>query len=114
MDYALLIYRLAPPSEPITDAEDRAGLDAHRALQRGAKADIHAIARLDGTEKARTVRRHGAAHRVTDGPFIETKEWLIGFYVVTCATEDEALAHARTICPDAHHAIEVRPVTWRR
>ncbi len=29
------------------------------------------------------------------------------------ATEEEALARARLICPDSAHVIEVRPVTWQ-
>jgi hypothetical protein len=50
---------------------------------------------------------------VTDGPFIETKEWLVGFYLLDCDSEEEALERARMICPAGAHAIEVRPVTWR-
>jgi hypothetical protein len=34
------------------------------------------------------------------------------FYLVDCTDEGEALARARTICPGADHAIEVRPVAW--
>lgn len=48
-----------------------------------------------------------------DGPYIDTKEWLVGFYLVDCTDEAEALERARGICPVADHAIEVRPVTWR-
>lgn len=115
MKYALLIYRTAPPSAPIPKGDDRASLAAHRALQaetseRGA---LHAVARLDEPGTARTVRRQGAAHQISDGPFIETKEWLVGFYVVDGKDETEALEHARRICADDHHVIEVRPVTWR-
>lgn len=58
------------------------------------------------------MRRAGAAHEVTDGPYVETKEWLVGFYLVDCMTEEEALERAASIC-DAGHAIEVRPVSWR-
>ncbi len=57
--------------------------------------------------------RGGGAHEVTDGPYIESKEWLVGFYLVECADEAEALRRARALC-DERHAIEVRPVTWRR
>ena len=49
---------------------------------------------------------------ITDGPFVETKEWLVGFYILDCATEEQALERAASIC-DPNHAIEVRPVNWR-
>jgi hypothetical protein len=62
---------------------------------------------------ARTVRARATGHDVTDGPFIESKEWLVGFYVVDCDDEREAAARARQICRDEHHVIEVRPVSWR-
>lgn len=111
MTWALLIYQTTRVGVPLPSLEENAALAGHRALQAEASArgELHAVARLDAPGKARTV----SAHDVTDGPFIETKEWLVGFYLVDCATEDEALARARLICPDSSHVIEVRPVTWR-
>ncbi|HEY2406154.1 MAG TPA: YciI family protein [Polyangiaceae bacterium] len=115
MNYALLIYRKAPPSVPIPELEERAALDGHRALQAEASAsgELFAVARLDEPETARTVHPVASPHEITDGPFIETKEWLVGFYVIECANEEQALARARMICPDQSHVIEVRPVSWR-
>lgn len=113
--YALLIYRTSPPETPLPELEDKRGLANHRALQAEAAAakELHAVARLDAPRKARTVRARPSGHDVTDGPYIESKEWLVGFYLVDCATEAQALARARQICGDAHHVIEVRPVDWR-
>ena len=46
----------------------------------------------------------------TDGPFAETKEQLGGYYLIECATLDEAVKWAAK-CPDAKNgSIEVRPV----
>jgi hypothetical protein len=89
-------------------------LERHRELQTASsrRNQLHAVARLDDASRARTVRRHGNAHEVTDGPYVETKEWLVGFYLLDCATEEEALERASSIC-DSNHAIEVRPVGWR-
>jgi hypothetical protein len=114
MTYALLIYRAAPPDQPLPELEERRALEGHRAVQSAASArkELHAVARLDDTRAARTVRRVGSAHEVSDGPYIETKEWLVGFYVLDCANEEEALARAASLC-DRNHAIEVRPVSWR-
>lgn len=113
--YALLIYRAAPPDVPVPELEDQQALVHHRAVQAEAAArnDLHAVARLDDPHTARTVRVRLTGHDVTDGPFIETKEWLVGFYLVDCDDEDQALARARQICVDRFHAIEVRPVSWR-
>ncbi|NUP07432.1 MAG: YciI family protein [Polyangiaceae bacterium] len=115
MTYALLIYRSMPPSETLSEKEERAALAAHWALQKKAsgRRELHAVARLDDPETARTVKWSEQGHDVTDGPFVETKEWLVGFYVVDCKTEEEALERGRTICKDRHHVIEVRPVTWK-
>lgn len=111
--YALLIYRTGP-GEPAPEESARA-LRAHRAVQKqaAARGELHAVARLNDDRSAKAVRCQAGAHEVTDGPFIETKEWLVGFYVIDCADEAEALARAKKICPTSDHAIEVRPVTWR-
>ncbi|TAK28621.1 MAG: hypothetical protein EPO40_12960 [Myxococcaceae bacterium] len=68
--YALLIYRTAPPSEPIPELEERAALAGHRALQKEASArgELHLVARLDDAPTARTVRPRAGAHDVTDEP----------------------------------------------
>ena len=111
--YVLLIYRTVPLALPVTAVEERQALAGHRALQAEAAAqqDLHAVARLDEPGTARTVRASG--HEVCDGPFIESKEWLVGFYLVDCDDEAQAIARARLICADPHHVIEVRPVSWR-
>jgi hypothetical protein len=113
--YALLIYRTVPLSEPIPELEERAALASHRALQADAAAQgqLHAVARLDDTSRTRTVKAGAGAHEITDGPYIESKEWLVGFYVVDCESEEQALERAKQICPDSMHMVEVRPVTWR-
>ncbi|HYE85935.1 MAG TPA: YciI family protein [Vicinamibacterales bacterium] len=110
--YALLIYR--GDREP-TPEDDRRALKAHRAVQSesSAQGELHAVARLDHAGTAKTVRVRRGAHATSDGPYAETKEWLVGFYLVDCANEEEALRRAREICPIDDHAIEVRPVTWR-
>ena len=114
MTYVLLIYRADRDSGPNAN-EERAALRAHRAVQEetAARGKLSAVARLDEASSGRTVKRvNAAAHEVIDGPFIETKEWLVGFYLVDCASEEDAIERAKTLCTDAHHAIEVRPVTW--
>jgi hypothetical protein len=113
--YALLIYRSLPPSVASPELDEKQALAQHRALQAEAAArdNLHAVARLSDPRTARTVRARTSGHDVSDGPFIESKEWLVGFYLVDCEDEQQAIAHARQICTDEQHAIEVRPVDWR-
>lgn len=113
--YALLIYRTAPASEVIPELDEQEALAGHRALQADAAArrQLHAVAKLDEPKKARAVKTRAGGHEVTDGPFIESKEWLVGFYLVDCAGEGQAIERAKQICGDPYHVIEVRPVDWR-
>jgi hypothetical protein len=105
MTYVLLIYRSA--GSPATS------LDGHRALQDEASRarELHAVALLDDITTARSVRLEAGRHAIEDGPFVETKEWLVGLYLVDCADEDEAMRRAKMICSDGH-AVEVRAVRW--
>lgn len=114
MTYALLIYRTSPASVPMPELEERAALAGHRAVQAeaAAKGQLRAVARLHDTATAHTVKARAGTHEICDGPFIETKEWLVGFYLVDCESEAQALAWAQRICPASAHAIEIRPVSW--
>jgi hypothetical protein len=57
---------------------------------------------------ATRVAVQGTKTSVVDGPFAEAKEMIGGFFLLTCASREEALAIARE-CPAAHWAtIEVR------
>lgn len=116
MTYTLLIYRTTPASERIPEKEESAALAGHRALQAETErsGELYAVARLDDPSTAQTVRHRVAAHDVTDGPYIETKEWLVGFYLLECENEEQALARARLLAQDSAHVIEVRPVTWEK
>jgi hypothetical protein len=74
------------------------------------------VARLMPTTAAKTLRK-GRETVVLDGPFAETKEQLLGFFVVECADMTEALATAKQLAVanrDALGAYEVRPIDfWR-
>jgi hypothetical protein len=111
MTYVLLIYVSRPSASP---EEVKAALARHRALQDEARArgELLSVAQLGDPGRAQTVRAQHGAHEVTDGPYLETKEWLVGFYLVECRDEEEALARAKLLADDGH-SIEVRPATWR-
>jgi hypothetical protein len=65
---------------------------------------------LQSVETATSVRKDSSgAFTVTDGPFVETKEALGGYYLVEAADLDEAIEMAKAIpCPGG--GLEVRPV----
>jgi hypothetical protein len=60
------------------------------------------------------VRVRGGQPVVTDGPFLEAKEYLGGFYLIDCESKERAIELAALI-PDAKvegMAVEVRPVMF--
>jgi hypothetical protein len=98
MLYAILAYHVEADVmswTPEEDASVMANLQrAHGRLNE--KGRLGPAVRLGGTKKARTLRGPGAGLAI-DGPFAETKEQLLGFYVVDCASEDAAVEAARDL-----------------
>lgn len=64
---------------------------------------------LGSTEGATVVDNRGERPLVTDGPFIESKEWLAGFWVVEAPDFDAALALATEGSKACNRKVEVRP-----
>jgi hypothetical protein len=65
---------------------------------------------LDSVTTATTVRVRNDETLVTDGPFVESKEILGGYYVFECDSIDEACTWAAKIPAARHGAIEVRSI----
>jgi hypothetical protein len=60
------------------------------------------------------VRVHGGRPAVTDGPYLEAKEYLCGFYLIDCDSKERAIELAAMI-PDATvdgMGVEVRQVMY--
>ncbi len=70
------------------------------------------VARLLPTTAATTLRKGKDEPLVLDGPFAETKEQLLGFYMVDCPSLDDALDIARelTVANPGPGSYEIRPV----
>ena len=70
-------------------------------------------ARLMPTTAATTVRK-GKEAMVIDGPFAETKEQLLGFYVIECASLEAALETAQDLAraSGSAGAFEIRPLKF--
>jgi hypothetical protein len=70
------------------------------------------VARLLPTTAATTLRKDRDPPLVIDGPFAETKEQLLGFYVVDCASLEEALDVARELgTANPGGSYEIRPIS---
>jgi hypothetical protein len=68
---------------------------------------------LQGTDAATTVRVRNGETLLSDGPFIETKEFIAGIDVVRCADRQQAIALAAAHPIARYYAIEVRPFLSR-
>ncbi len=71
------------------------------------------VARLLPTTAATTIRK-GKEAMIIDGPFAETKEQLLGFYVIDCDTLDDALETAKDLAKASGSAgaFELRPIGY--
>jgi hypothetical protein len=59
-------------------------------------------------DDAKVVRTDRGRPLVTDGPFVETKEWVGGFYVLECETIDRAVEIAGRFVEARYSPVEVR------
>ena len=119
MQYALLIYA-APEASAEAHAETAAaarlarsgGTDEWIAYTRALKSAgaLLGLQQLQATDTATSVRLRGDERLLTDGPFIETKEHLLGFYLIEAPNLDTALDWAAHMPHVRHGTVEVRPV----
>jgi hypothetical protein len=114
MLYAILAYHVEADVMSWTAAEDAAVMAGLSHVHEHLKKDrqLGPAARLDATRKARTLRGPGDG-MVIDGPFAETKEQLLGFYIVDCASDDAAVDAARKLRRVNPSAVyEIRPIRF--
>src|SRR3954453_13223859 len=67
---------------------------------------------LAAPDTATVVDNRDGAAMFTDGPFLESKEYLAGFWVIEAADLDVALELAAQGSKACHRKIEVRPFLW--
>lgn len=112
MLYMLLIYNSpdALPADGTQEQSDEMGAYFAFTQEVLAAGVMQHGAPLQGIDTATTVRVRNGERLLTDGPFAETKEHLLGYYLVDCADLDAALGWAAKIPGAAHGSVEVRPV----
>jgi hypothetical protein len=106
MKYALLAYSRAEASGEARTREMHPGIAA--VLDR---PNVSGYVRLQPAESATTVRLEARRTLLTDGPFVDSKEFLGGLILIEADNLDGALAVAAELQElDRTAAIEVRPV----
>jgi hypothetical protein len=112
MEYMLLIHADPAGLQALRDAERSTALAAYSAYTEALqKAGIaRGGNRLRNADAATTVRVREGKTQVQNGPFIETREQLGGYYLIDVPDLDVALSWAAR-CPGASHGVvEVRPI----
>ena len=112
MKYMLLIYQNPASWDALSEDErtavmDDAGAIVNEITESGELLDGEGLADSSNTK---TVRVRDGVPAVTDGPYLEAKEHLVGYCLFQCESPERALEIA-TRWPDARYwAMEVRPV----
>jgi hypothetical protein len=110
MKYALLIYSPTESRDydaPLPETDEKIA-DYLGALR---DADVFLAAeQLTHADTATSVRRRGEDRLLTDGPFLETKEHLLGFVLIDVPDLDAALDWATRMPASTIGTVEVRAV----
>jgi hypothetical protein len=112
MKYLFLLYgdeSAAPaPGSPEFDRQNQAYDDYYRDVsQRGLFKFGDPV---QPSPTATTVRVRNGSTQTAKGPFASGKDQLIGFYVMDCQDQDEAVTYAARVPAAMQGAIEVRPI----
>ena len=103
--YLVLIY--GDPTYEAGDSDDV--MKGHMRFGEEHGAKIAGGNALQPVSTATSIRPDGAGFSVTDGPFLETKEALGGYYLIEAADLDEAIRISQDI-PMPAGGVEIRPV----
>jgi hypothetical protein len=115
MEYLMLLYSQEDGWEAMTPEQQKQGVAAYMAYGEAAqKAGIlKGSNRLQPIATATTVKIVDGKSQVLDGPYVDSKEQLGGYFMIDVPDLDTALEWAAR-CPGASHGtIEVRPI-WPR
>jgi hypothetical protein len=112
MKFLCLIYHSADIDDTLTDREIYELVAEHFAYDEGLEQDGTLIVSeaLERQDKAVVIRPRDQTLSVTDGPFLETKEYLAGFYLVDAVDMTAAIEIARRIPSARYGAVEIRPI----
>jgi hypothetical protein len=112
LKYMLLIYANQETWSAFTPEEMRQGIaeqDAFNAEFFGTGELLDAYGLADA-ENAKRVKVRAGARTVTDGPYLEAKEYLASYYVIDVESEERALQIAARMPFAAFRGVEVWPI----
>jgi hypothetical protein len=115
MQYAILCYHSENVVCSWSKEEDDAVMAKLKVVQDRLtqQGKLGPVARLMPTTAATTLRKTQEPPLVIDGPFAETKEQLLGFFVVECQALDEALEIAKDLGrANPGGSYEIRPIRY--
>jgi hypothetical protein len=101
---------------PVSEEEMRRGFEKIAGLEEEMEAAGALVlsARLDAPDAASVVRANNGRILTTDGPFLESKEMLGGFYIIEAPDRETAVSWASKTSAAINTPIEVRPFfAWR-
>ncbi len=112
MQYLLMLYSEEGQWSKMTKAEQEQGMAAYGAYGEALKKAGALVGsnRLQPSSSATTVRVANGKSQVLDGPFVDSKEQVGGYYLIDVADLDAALSWAARCPGSGHGVIEVRPV----
>ena len=112
MQYILMLYVNEAGWPKLTKAEQEQGMAAYSAYTEAlTKAGaLKGVSRLQPTSTATTVRVANGKSQVLDGPYVDSKEQLGGYYVIDVPDLDAALSWAARCPATGHGVVEVRPL----
>jgi len=112
MQYLLMLFAEEAQWTKMSKTEQEQGAAAYGAFTEALKKAGALVGsnRLQPSSSATTVRNTNGKSQVLDGPFIDSKEQVAGYYLIEVPDLDAALSWAAR-CPAANHGvIEVRPI----
>jgi hypothetical protein len=112
MQYLLMVYVNEASWPKMSKAEQEQGIAAYGAYTEALhKAGVlKSSNRLQPVSAATTVRLANGKPQVLDGPYVDSKEQIGGYYLIDVPDLDAAISWASR-CPGASHGVvEVRPV----
>ena|SRR5579859_7009977 len=112
MRYMFLIYTNESTDASATPAEQEQSMKDYDAFGKEAESRGLLLAgdALHPTSTATTLRVRDSKTLTTDGPYVETKEQLGGFYILNCKDINEAIEMGSKIPGARHGSIEIRPI----
>jgi hypothetical protein len=107
-----LHYRDEAAAANMTQEEQMQEMQDYNAFFEYARQRVTIISgeALRPSSAATTIRVRDGKTLTTDGPFVETREGLAGFYIIDCKDLDEAIEIASKIPVAREGSVEIRPV----